>query len=261
MNENPYLWPMLQGLPYFRALLRAVEAGFYEEFELPAPVLDIGCGDGHFAEITFDQALDLGMDPEHRSLQEAKGREVYHFLVQSRGDRQPLPSQHFASAISNSVLEHIPDVQAVLKESGRLLKPGAKLLFCVPNHRWPGNLRIAGTLERWGLKGLAGAYRRFFIRISRHVHMLSPQEWEAMLEASGFELERYWHYFPPRALHALELGHYFGLPSLLSRWLFGRWLLAPAKWNLRLIHRFLRPIAHSQPSSEGTYSWFVAKKR
>ncbi len=50
-GENPYLWPMLQSLPYFRALLRAVEAGFYRDFELPSPVYDLGCGDGHFARL------------------------------------------------------------------------------------------------------------------------------------------------------------------------------------------------------------------
>ena len=26
-------------------------------------VLDVGCGDGHFASVTFDQPLDVGIDP------------------------------------------------------------------------------------------------------------------------------------------------------------------------------------------------------
>ena len=55
MSEKDYLWLHLRDLPYFRAMLRAVEAQFYQEFELPAPTLDVGCGDGHFATIAFDR--------------------------------------------------------------------------------------------------------------------------------------------------------------------------------------------------------------
>ena len=50
-NEQPkdFLWLNIKDLPYFRALLRAVEAKFYEEFHLAVPTLDVGCGEGHFA--------------------------------------------------------------------------------------------------------------------------------------------------------------------------------------------------------------------
>ena len=50
-----YLFIQLRELPYFRAALRAVEASFYEDLPLPGPVLDVGCGDGHFAARTFDR--------------------------------------------------------------------------------------------------------------------------------------------------------------------------------------------------------------
>ena len=48
-----YLTLHLQDLPYFRALLRAVEARFYKDITLPPPVLDLGCGDGHFASLAW----------------------------------------------------------------------------------------------------------------------------------------------------------------------------------------------------------------
>ena len=40
-------------LPYFRALLRAVESRFYSDLRIENPVLDVGCGDGHFAKVDF----------------------------------------------------------------------------------------------------------------------------------------------------------------------------------------------------------------
>ena len=49
-----FLFLQLRDLPYFRALLRSVESSFYQDLPLPAPVYDVGCGDGHFASLTFD---------------------------------------------------------------------------------------------------------------------------------------------------------------------------------------------------------------
>jgi ubiquinone/menaquinone biosynthesis C-methylase UbiE len=259
-KKNTFLWPMLLSLPYFRAVLRAVEAKFYEEFELVAPVLDVGCGDGHFASLVFDQALEVGIDPALTSLREAKRYGAYQLLTQSEGARLPFPDAYFQSAISNSVLEHIPDLQPVLNETARVVKPGGLFLFCVPNHRWQDSLSISGFLKRIGLQWLAAAYVRLFTRISRHINMLSPQEWEARLAQAGFSMERTWHYFPPAAVHTLEWGHYLGLPSWVARLLTGRWILAPARWNLALTERLVRRQAEGGADELGAYTWVVARK-
>jgi SAM-dependent methyltransferase len=103
-----YLEPQLGEIPYFRALLRAVEARFYQEIELPRPVLDLGCGDGHFASQAFDNRLDVGLDPWWGPIKEASGRDVYRQLVCANGGGMPFPVAYFSSAVSNSVLEHIP---------------------------------------------------------------------------------------------------------------------------------------------------------
>ena len=55
-----------------RAFLRAVESSYYQDLPLPAPVYDVGCGDGHFASLTFDQKIDVGLDPWHGPIHEAK---------------------------------------------------------------------------------------------------------------------------------------------------------------------------------------------
>ena len=260
-RENPFLWPMLRTLPYFRALLRAVEADFYKEFELASPVLDLGCGDGQFASQVFKKQIDVGIDPTLGSLREAKGYKAYKGLSQSVGARLPFADASFVSGFSNSVLEHIQDLQPVINETARVMKKGALFLFCVPNHRWQENLAISGLLKRIGLKGWANAYVRLFTRISRHVNMLSPEEWKAKLDKAGFDLNRYWHYFPPAALHALEWGHYFGMPSWVARALIGRWVLAPWRWNLAITERTIRKYAEGGKDEGGTYTWFVARRR
>ncbi len=253
-----FLYRHLQDLPYFRALLRAVEARFYQGVELPDPVLDVGCGDGHFASLVFKQPLALGLDPWEGPLQEASGRNAYRGLVRADGAHMPIPSGYFASAISNSVLEHIPNVQEVLAEVGRVLRPGAPFLFSVPNHRFNLDLSIARTLERLRLPGLADTYRSFFDRIARHQHLDDPQTWQGRLEASGFRLDRWWHYFSPDALRTLEWGHYFGLPSLVARRLFGRWILAPNRLNLWLPELLTRKHYEQPLAADGVCTFFVA---
>jgi len=261
--QKDFLWLHLRDLPYFRAMLRAAEAQVYQEYELPAPTLDVGCGDGHFASLAFERKLEVGLDPWTGPLREAQGRGGYCRLVQADGGRMPFPDGFFNSALSNSVLEHIPHVEAVLQETARVLKPGAPFLFCVPNPRYFSALSISGGLERAGLRGPGRLYREWFRKVSRVHHADEPPVWQGRLERAGFTLERWWHYFSPRAMRILEWGHYFGAPALLTRALTGRWILFPERWNpgLRLVERMVRPHASPEPHPEGTFTFYVARRR
>jgi SAM-dependent methyltransferase len=255
-----YLAPQLRDLPYFRALLRAVEARFYQDISLPVPVLDLGCGDGHFASLTFTHPLSMGLDPWWDPIREAAGRDSYRHLVCATGDHMPYPDNYYSSAISNSVLEHIPDLDPVLAETARVLKSGAPFIFCVPNHRFLETLSLSRWLDRIGFSRLANGYRRFFNRISRHYHCDSQEVWDHRLKKHGFRIEAWWDYFPPSALRALEWGHYFGLPSWFCKVLFGRWVLARNQWNLYFTDRLVRPHYEQNPiNSEGVYSFYVTR--
>jgi SAM-dependent methyltransferase len=257
---NDYLTPHLKDLPYFRALLRAVEARFYEEISLPTPVLDLGCGDGHFASLAFKEPLDMGLDPWWGPIREAGTRSAYKQLVCAEGNRMPYPDGYFSSAVSNSVLEHIPDLDPVIRETARVLKPGAPFIFCVPNHRFLETLSISSWLERNRFGGLAAQYRSFFNRISRHYNCDPFETWKARLEKYGFVIEDWWDYFPPPAQHVLEWGHYFGVPAWVSKLIFGRWILVPARWNLFLTDRLVRPHYDRDPRSpQGVYSFYITR--
>ena len=260
-DSKDFLFLNVRDLPYFRALFRAVESRFYQGLSLPAPVYDVGCGDGHFASLTFEERLAVGLDPWRGPVHEAKKHGAYRSLVEADAAHSPFPDCSFASGISNSVLEHIPQVAQVLKETARVLKPGAPFVFCVPNHNFLPSLSVARFLDRIGLKPLARWYRAFFNRISRHHHCDDPETWRKRLESSGFKLERYWHYFSPAALAALEWGHYLGLPSLICRALFGRWILLRSHWNLALTLRLLRPYYNEPvPEDQGAYTFYIARR-
>jgi SAM-dependent methyltransferase len=213
----------------------------------------VGCGDGHFASLTFEQKIDVGLDPWHAPIHEAKKYGAYKALVEADGAKSPFPSAYFASGFSNSVLEHIPHIDAVLTETARVLKKDAPFYFCVPNTRYLSELSISRVL--------GAGYTEWFRKISRVRHADEPDVWQKRLEQAGFTLERSWHYFSPASMRVLEWGHYFGVPSVFARVLTGRWIIVRQPWNLWLTKKYVSSYASPAPVENGTFTFFIARKR
>lgn len=250
----------LRDLPYFRAMLRAVEDQFYQDIPLTAPILDMGCGDGHFASVAFAQPLDVGLDPWSGPLREAYKRGSYRMVIQADGAHMPFPTGWFASAVSNSVLEHIPQVEQVLIEIGRVVRPGGLFAFCVPNDRFTTELQGATLFKTLGFTGVSQSYSRMFNRISRHAHTDSHPVWIERLLKAGFTIEKCWDYFPPASLHVLEMGHFFGLPSLVMKKLTGNWILWKNRVNLWLPWMITHRAVHNPINEHGVYTFYITRK-
>lgn len=259
-QSEEILWRHLRDLPYFRAMVRAVEDKFYQGLELPGPVFDLGCGDGHFASVAFDHPLDVGLDPWWAPLREAGTRHAYRMLVCSDGVKVPFADGYFASAVSNSVLEHIPHVDEVLVELARVLRKDGRFVFCVPNHRFPKLLLGTQTFQKLGLSGAADWYSRFFNRISRHQHCDSLEVWQARLARTGFAIDQHWDYFSADALHQMEVGHAIGLLNLISKKLTNRWVLFRSRANLWLPYRIARGVFNNPIADDGVYSFYIARR-
>ena len=262
LPEDDLLWRQLKTIPAFRAILRAVESRFYFAVDLPGPVLDLGCGDGHFAQMTFARKLDVGLDPWWNPLKKSLRADAYQLVLQGMGDTMPFPDKTFASAFSNSVLEHIPDIQPVLNETGRVLQQNGRFLITMPSQYFTQELGGAQFLEKLGMDGLADRYRKFFNTISRHEHTDSPEVWAARLAQAGFAIERWQYYFSTEALHALEIGHAQGVPSAVMHALTGTWIVAPWQSSLKWTDDWLRPFYEEEAAADkGAYLLIVAQKK
>ncbi len=256
-----FLWKNISQLPYFRGLLRAVESKFYQGIPLIDPVLDLGSGDGHFASVAFRQAIACGVDPWMNPIIESKAVDVYRNLIRAEGASLPLPDNCYGTVISNSVLEHIPVLEPVLEEVNRVLRRNGKFIFCVPNHRFLESLSMAEIFKKMKFRGLAKTYQHFFNWISRHYHCDDPARWTERLRNAGFKIERYFHYFSLSAFHVLEWGHYFGLPSLVWKKLFNRWILVPEKWNLLFTETITRKhYLEGERPNDGVYTFYISSK-
>lgn len=261
LDSDDLLWKHLKTVPAFRGFLRAIEARFYQQILLPHPILDVGCGDGHFAHVTFEEKIDVGIDPWWGPLQQSKQSQTYDLLLQCLGNELPFPDNHFKSAISNSVLEHIPDIQAVLNETARVLQPNGRFVVTMPCHHFNDYLGGVSFLRRLGANGLAERYLALVTRITRHVHVNPPEIWASRFAEAGLEVERWQYYFSPAAVRALEIGHIQGVPAAIMRALTGHWIIAPWQDSLARIDKWLRPFYEEETAvSEGGYIFMVARK-
>ena len=254
-------WENISSLPYFRGFLRAVEGRYYQDIIMPPPILDLGIGDGHFTSVTFPFSIDVGIDPSLKELKEAKHKIGCTYHICGLGDCLPFKTGYFSTIISNSVLEHIESLEPVLEEVIRILIAKGKFIITVPNDNFTKNLSVGRFFESLGLKKLACSYKRFFNKISRHRHPDSVSEWEERFRFAGFSILKSWNYFPENSLRILEWGHLFGIPSWLSKKLFGKWVLLPTKWNLWVISFLLeKQYTKDQKSYNGAYTFFILEK-
>ncbi len=259
-TKTDLLWLHLKDLPAFRALLRATEARFYATLPFPEPVLDLGCGDGHFGAVALPRSPDVGLDPDLRPLREARRRGAYRLLLRADGGHLPFPSGVFGTVVSNCVLEHIPDVGPVLGEVARVLRPGGRFYFSVPGPDFLALLSVGRVLDRLGLRPLGNLYRQFFHRISRHYYYDGVEGWRTRLSRVGLRLLEARPYLSPRALAAVEWGHYFGLPALVAKKLTGRWVVWPSRPNLWLTERLVRPFYEEPPSAINGCLFITARR-
>jgi len=255
MTQADYLNRHLQDMAPHRAILRAVECKFMGKIPLVHPVLDIGCGDGHFASIAYNEPLDVGIDIMARDLPEAAARrpEVYREVLYASGTELPFPDESFNTVVSNCVIEHIPDLDALLREISRVLKPGGTFATTLPSEYYPEYLLGATLFRNVGLPKVGAAYGAFFNRISHHYHVYPPEMWRARLATVGLELIEHVYYFSPAAHRAFDLSHYLGVPNLVSKRLLGRWVLHPAQ--MIPFERWLRPFYEEPLPESGAYQF------
>jgi len=90
----------LKEVPLHRVIVRSVEADILRHIDFPRPVLDIGCGDGHFATVIFPEGADIGIDPGLKDAAEAVRRGVYRLVTGASSYALPFPDGHFSSVLS-----------------------------------------------------------------------------------------------------------------------------------------------------------------
>ncbi|TCM42703.1 bifunctional 2-polyprenyl-6-hydroxyphenol methylase/3-demethylubiquinol 3-O-methyltransferase UbiG [Kribbella sp. VKM Ac-2568] len=118
--------------------------------------LDVGCGGGFLAEEFARLGCQVvGVDPSRVSIATARRHATSSDLkieyVVASGEHLPLESAFFDLAYCCDVLEHVADVELVIRESARVLKPGGLYLFDTINHTAASQIFAISLLQKWRL--------------------------------------------------------------------------------------------------------------
>jgi O-antigen biosynthesis protein len=138
--------------------------------------LDLGCGDGRLGALLDARELTAA-DVSGVALSRARRRLPGAALVELDPDA-PLPfdDSRFELVLCADTLEHVRDVQLLLSETRRVLRPGGELALTTPAH---------GRLT--GVEILALGFERRFDPLSPHLRFLTRRSLLRLLEELGFE--------------------------------------------------------------------------
>lgn len=251
--------------PLALALERIEECLLLSKLDMPRPVLDLGCGDGIFAKLLFSDPPEYGLDPNPTELERARSIGAYQNYLNAFGADIPLPAKSVGTVISNSVLEHIPDLEGVLRSLPRVMKPGARAYFTVPTDDFERYSTVYRVLAFLGLKSLSRAFSAFYNKFWAHYHAYTPEEWTRLFERCGLRVERWERYCSPNRCTLHDVLVSTSLPSAFSRKFLNRWFAFPAlrKMLAPLIVRALSPAVNFSESSHprGGLVLFVVSPR
>ena len=169
-----------------RTVLRSYEANLLSQIDLQPPVLDLACGDGVVSAYAFGRSLHSGCDLMMSQLQKAKQRDQYKTLTFADAREMPYRDSSFGMVMSNSVLEHVPNVSALISETARVLKPGGLFVFTVPNPRFNDWYWANWLLSGLGLSTLGKASIEKFNQSKDHFNIFDKEDWKKNLLEAGF---------------------------------------------------------------------------
>jgi len=223
--KNNFLENYMVEAPIPLAVERSLECEILSKQDFDRPILDLGCGEGMFAYILFDEKIDVGIDPNSRELERARKYGMYHELIQCSGNEIPKESGTFNTILSNSVLEHIPTLKPVLWEAYRLLSDKGKFYITVPTNLFDHYTIGYQLFSFMKLHKLAEKYRNFFNRFWNHYNYYSKDKWEALFRECGFKVVNSQEYDSKPICMLNDFLVPFALPRFLMKKTINRWVL------------------------------------
>ncbi len=143
----------------------------------PVMFLDVGCSSGSVLAVARQCGFTIhGVEPAPKAAETAgriEDAEVFNgFLHEAQ-----YPDNHFDIITLFEVIEHLTDPISLIREIGRILKPGGLLLIGTGN---------AGS---WTVQALGNRWEYFDIkRHGGHISFFTPESMALLAEKSGLEL-------------------------------------------------------------------------
>ncbi len=148
--------------------------------EVGQRVLDLGCGEGHFAQAldaagAVVTAADVAPEPLRRAQRRVPGLDV---RLLPGEPPWPLPDAAYDAVWAGEVIEHVGDTAAWLSEVRRILRSGGRLLISTPDH---------GPLRTMAMALRPVVFDRHFDPRSDHLRFYTRRTLRALLHDFAFE--------------------------------------------------------------------------
>lgn len=239
-KSTDYLTPLLEKAPAAWALIRANEIRNLDGVKFKHPILDVGCGDGLVAKVLMserNERFDWGIDVSEKEVKKARELKVYKNCKIANVYSLPFEDRTFSTVFSNSVIEHIPELDRALSEMSRVIKKGGELVITVPSSYLAKYLLGAKILGKW--------YGKFFNKLFKHYNLYTHKQWETILKKHSLVLKRHRYYHTPGMIRVHEILSYVALPVHLVKPFAGYWPIFPSlrkvlvvPWMRKFFYKF-----------------------
>ncbi len=155
---------------------------------LKGKILDLGCGEGEIAQEVFGKQLEWGLDNDREMVKKAEQSGMYRQVILGDAAKIPLKSKTVDLVFANSVLEHIKDIDRVLSEVRRVLKPAGLLMATMPSHK-------LGEYLGWGK-----LYAQWFNHKYNHYNLLNLTGWKKRLQQHQLQLVEGYYYLDKKTI-------------------------------------------------------------
>ncbi|HYA40640.1 MAG TPA: bifunctional 2-polyprenyl-6-hydroxyphenol methylase/3-demethylubiquinol 3-O-methyltransferase UbiG [Syntrophobacteraceae bacterium] len=142
-----------------RYCVNPVRYGYFkrklQHLRIPAKaVLDVGCGGGFLAEEFAKDGFQVtGIDPSAKSVATARKHAAESGLnikyEVGRGEAMPFADGSFDLVACCDVLEHVDDLEMVIREVSRLLKPRGVFFYDTVNRTWLSKIALIKIWQDW----------------------------------------------------------------------------------------------------------------
>lgn len=182
------LYPHIPPLSHWRAW----EYAAYQHYRLDGRVLDLGCGDGRYFRLIWPQATDVvGVDMSPGVAELGRQSGVYREVHVAPAHQVPEPDASFDHVFANCSLEHMDQLDAVLAEIHRCLKPGGTLLCSVVTDRFVQWSLLPNLVAMAGFDDAAAALQKDFLDYHHLANPLSVDAWAKSFKRAGLVAEEH----------------------------------------------------------------------
>ncbi|MBN2360286.1 MAG: 3-demethylubiquinone-9 3-O-methyltransferase [Deltaproteobacteria bacterium] len=149
-------------------------------------LLDVGCGGGILAEDFARAGFEVtGIDPAPETIDTARAHAAASGLrIEYRigsGEQLPFAEAFFDHVACCDVLEHVDDVDRVIGEIARVLRPGGLFFYDTINRTLISKIAVIKVMQEWPFTAFAAPNSHVWEKFIR------PAELVALLKRHGLE--------------------------------------------------------------------------